>query len=158
MKDIAKDETLYERDFAEWCAQQCAVLDEPHLGTPDWANIREEIEGLAARDRKELQNRIIRVIEHMLKMDHSRATDPIRGWQESIWSQQVKIEVLLDQSPSLRQHIDGMIAWGYSRAVKNTIRSLETYEAEHSAEIIAKIPETCPYDIGKILGDDISTD
>ena len=150
---VETNDDLYHRDFAEWCALQSSVLERPELGTPDWDNIREEIEGLAARDRKELQNRIIQVIEHRLKMDHSRATAPMRGWQETVWTQQVKIEVLLEQSPSLRQLVPGMIDWGYPRAKTNALKSFEFYEPESYAQIIDEIPESFPFTVTDIVGE-----
>ena len=149
MTDIAVSAPLYERDFAEWCAQQSALLENPALGTPDWANIREEIDGLAARDRKQLQDGIVRVIDHLLRMDRARTSDPVGDWQQTIWDQQIRIEVLLDQSPSLHGQIGGIIEHGFPRARES---ALQSFAEDRQADIAAAMPDTCPYEIDEILG------
>ena len=50
--------------------------------TLDWENLAEEIEDLEKSVRRELQSQIRRVVRHLLKLEHSPAKDPRRGWEE----------------------------------------------------------------------------
>jgi hypothetical protein len=59
--------------------------------------------------RHELRSRISIIIEHLLKLDHSPATDPRGGWMETVARERSQIEPLLDESPSLRREVAGMI-------------------------------------------------
>ena len=75
---------LYEEDFVRWTEQQSSALrDAAGVATNlplDWENLAEEIESLGRSQRHELRSRIAVTREHLLKLEHSSATDPRRGW------------------------------------------------------------------------------
>jgi hypothetical protein len=112
MSDTAAD--LYEKDFVLWTKAQAAGLREAaRAGTNlplDWENLAEEIEGLGASDKRELRGRLGRIIEHLLKLEHSPAKNPRRGWMETIARERRDIEDLLETSPSLRREVPAIIA------------------------------------------------
>src|SRR5437763_16114365 len=97
---------LYEEDFVRWTEQQSnALRAAAGLGTNlplDWENLAEEIESLGRSLRHELRSRIAVILEHLLKLEHSRAIDPRRGWIETIVRERSEIELLLAENPSLR--------------------------------------------------------
>ena len=62
-----------------WSEHQAALLRRRAAGEranetePDWLNIAEEIEGVGRSERRELRNRLARLIQHLLKWRHQLA-------------------------------------------------------------------------------------
>ena len=113
---------LYEEDFVRWTEEQAVALREAaKLGTNlplDWENLAEEIDSLGRSLKHELRSRLMVVLEHLLKLEHSAATDPRRGWIETINRERVIIDDLLQESPSLRNGLERSIEQAKSRAVR----------------------------------------
>src|SRR5207244_7379218 len=105
---------LYDEDFVRWSEEQSRALREaarfPTNLPLDWENLAEEIESLGRSQRHELRSRIAVILEHLLKLAHSPATDPRRGWMETITRERSEIELLLNDSPSLRSDVARMIS------------------------------------------------
>jgi len=122
---------LYEQDFVRWTEQQSSALREAAgVGTNlplDWENLAEEIESLGASQRRELRSRIGGILEHLLKLEHSPAKDPQRGWIESTANHRSEIELLLNDSPSLRADVARIIAEQAPKVARRTIRMLRLY-------------------------------
>src|SRR6267143_2077406 len=97
---------LYEQDFVRWTEEQSSALrDAARIGTNlplDWENLAEEVESLGRSQRHELRSRIAVILEHLLKIERSPAADPRRGWMETITRERSDIELVLNDSPSLR--------------------------------------------------------
>jgi len=111
---------LYEQDFVRWTEEQArAIRDAAAARTNlpiDWENVAEEIESLGRSQRTELSNRLRNIIVHLMKLEASPVTDPRRGWQETVVVQRGDIKGVLDNSPSLRREIPGLIALVLPRA------------------------------------------
>jgi hypothetical protein len=80
--------SLYEQDFVRWAEQQArAIRDAGNAGTNlpvDWENVAEEIDSLGRSQRTELRSRLRAIIAHLMKLEASAATEPRRGWEETI--------------------------------------------------------------------------
>ncbi len=75
MNQIAAQKTLlYEQDLNLWLEQAIAQLKSGQLKELDIENLIEELEGLAARDRREFKSRLANLIEHLLKRCYSLPT------------------------------------------------------------------------------------
>ena len=78
---------LYDKDFVAWSKQQAEALRAAARSGSnqrlDWQNLAEEIEGLGISQRSVLRSQIRRIIRHLIKLEHSRAIEPRRGWVES---------------------------------------------------------------------------
>ena len=122
---------LYEQDFVRWTEQQSSALREAAtVGTNlplDWENLAEEVESLGRSQRHELRSRIAGILEHLLKLEHSPATDPRRGWIETIARQRSEIEPLLDDSPSLRREVARIITQEAPRVARLTTSVLRLH-------------------------------
>ena len=142
---------LYKEDFVRWTEQQSRALREAaRLGTNaplDWENLAEEVDSLGRSVRHELRSRIAVVIEHLLKLQHSPATRPRRGWMETIDRERSDIDRLLEESPSLRGDVARMIVEEGPRAVRLTARLLLGYGERTKA----LLPPT--YTEDQVLGD-----
>ena len=119
---------LYEEDFVRWTEQQSRALREAaQLGTNlllDWENLAEEIDDLGRSIRRELRNRISTIIEHLLKLEHSPASRPRRGWMDTIDRVRSDIDRLLEENPSLRGDVASLIGEEAPRAARLTSRLL----------------------------------
>ena len=59
--------------------------------------LAEEIESLGRSQRHELRSRIAVIIEHLLKLEHSPAVNPRRGWIDTIGRERLNVEDLLQE-------------------------------------------------------------
>jgi uncharacterized protein DUF29 len=142
---------LYEEDFVRWTEQQSRALrDAAGVGTNlplDWENLAEEIESLGRSQRHELRSRIAGILEHLLKLEHSPAADPRRGWIETIARQRSEIEPLLNESPSLRRDVARIITEEAPRVARLTTRVLRLH-----GENVGNLPAP-NYSEEQVLGD-----
>ena len=112
---------LYDEDFTLWTEQQAALLRRRASGhlvndaDLDWKNIAEEIEAVGSNTRRELRNRLARLLQHMLKWQyqpHHRS----RSWRSTIRTQRQEIEDLLADNPSLQSKLSELFLAAYPRA------------------------------------------
>jgi hypothetical protein len=61
-------------------------------------------------NRRELRSQITRILRHLLKLEASPAVEPRAGWQNPIREARDQIDALLEDSPSLRNEVGGLIA------------------------------------------------
>jgi uncharacterized membrane protein len=117
---MAKAGALYDRDFVLWTEEQAAALRRAKgSNLPlDWENLAKEIESLGKADRRELRSQITRILRHLLKLAVSPKTEPRGGWRTTIRDARVDLEIVLEDSPSLRREIADIIAKQSSTAAK----------------------------------------
>jgi hypothetical protein len=150
-----KPADLYEQDFVLWAEEQARALRQAaHSGANlplDWENLAEEIESLGRRDRRELRSRIQRVIEHLLKLECSPALDPRPGWRTTIRRERQEIEMILEDSPSLRRQVGEIV----SEKTADAIESLEPELASHGelTEAAKATLASVNYGPEQVLGD-----
>ncbi len=124
---------LYQEDVVLWSTEQARALRDAgaaRLNTPepiDWENVAEEIESLGISQRTAMRSRIRRVIEHLMKLQTSPAQTPRADWLATIRTQRAEIEGLLDDSPSLRREVSGMIAGALPRTRRDVAATLADY-------------------------------
>ena len=152
MSDV---KSLYDEDFFLWSkAQAEALRAAAHSATNqpiDWENVAEEIESLGRSDKRELSSQVGRIIEHLLKLEFSLASEPRLGWIGSVGDARNEIERLLEDSPSLRREIDTVIAAETKRGSRKAIRELEKYGELNPTKLV-RIRATT-YTPDELLGD-----
>ncbi|HEY9299417.1 MAG TPA: DUF29 domain-containing protein [Phormidium sp.] len=126
---------LYETDFYAWTQKQVQLLRQRDLNNLDIENLIEEIDSLGKQERRELVNRLIVLIAHLLKWQYQ--TDRrSRSWYLTILEQRSAIRQLLKESPSLKPYLPEAIADAYDRAVilaaKETGMKLQDFPSEVS--------------------------
>jgi Domain of unknown function DUF29 len=136
MSDIS-----YDRDFYEWTDVQAAALRAKAWNQLDWDNLAEEIESLGKSDRRAVQSHLKVLLRHLLKCAYQ--PPPHASWRTSIKNARDEIELILDDSPSLRRHLPPAVAWAYPRARDEA--------ADETALALAIFPETCPWPLDRIL-------
>ena len=113
--------SLYETDFYAWKQEQSEKLRQLLVTCTnldlDIEHLVTEIDGMAGSDRKELVNRLTIILVHLLKLAYCFYPDPRKTWRDSVQAQRTSIDILLDQSPSLRRLAPEMLEKAYARAL-----------------------------------------
>lgn len=125
------------------CAGRCGALD--------LDNLAEEVRSLGASERRELQSRIITILEYLIKYQYGLNRDPADGWYETIQRERTAIMPLLRISPSLRRFLDAYVNDGYAVARTNALRSFARYETARIDHYTAVLPEGVPYGTAGVL-------
>src|ERR1700742_1020960 len=119
---------LYEEDFVLWSKQQVEALRAAADGGSnqqlDWNHLAEEIEDLGDSLPVALESQISRIIQHQVKLAHSPAVDPRKGWRRTIRQARAEIDRILQKNSSLRRELPHLIQDETQRAVELAIRGL----------------------------------
>jgi len=143
---------LYEADFFAWTQTQAREIrrfarTRPNLPL-DLAHLAEEIADLGKEQRNALRSWTVRILEHLLLLEHSPAEAPRRGWIDEVANFRREIDLRL--SASLRRDLARQLPPLYDYARRHLRSRLEPYG---EAGIIADLPAQCPYSLDEVLGD-----
>lgn len=107
--------TLYERDFNLWVEHTLAKLRERNADHLDWENLIEEIAELGSSEKRELIHRLEVLLAHLLKRIYIDSAYDNRGWELTIREQRRRLQIQLQQSPSLKQYFTEVFddCWQY---------------------------------------------
>jgi len=104
-----------------------------------------------------VQSHVRNIIEHLIKLEHSPATQPREDWRDSIESARAEIEALLEESPSLKPRVADIIRSETPRAAKVAIAKLKSrHELDASLERMFRTKsylDLFSYTSEQILGD-----
>lgn len=129
---MAQSSSLYEEDTAAWSEHQAAALRAAaRTGSNqmlDWENLAEEIESLGKSLRLGLRSQLSRIIQHLVKLMHSPASDPRKGWRRTIRQARAEIRRIVSDSPSLGRELPRMMEEETGHAVELAIRDMEDYD------------------------------
>src|SRR5271170_2694515 len=92
----------YDADFFQWTQSTAEMIRQGRLAEVDLEHVAEEIEDMGKRDRREVRSRLIVLVMHLLKWELQpdlRAA----SWRSTIVEQRTQIELILEDSPSLRR-------------------------------------------------------
>jgi Domain of unknown function DUF29 len=112
--------TLYTCDLVAWLDDTAIKLKQRQFDEIDIDSLVEEIEGLAGRDRRELKNRLIVLLSHLIKRLYVNLPDDYRGWELTIREQRRQLGDLLEQSPSLRNYWIEVFSVAWDTALSET--------------------------------------
>ncbi|MFB2837127.1 DUF29 domain-containing protein [Floridanema evergladense] len=121
------NQLLYDRDFYSWLQTTAKLLKERRFDEVDWESLIEEIESMGRSEKKEIKNRLIVLIEHLLKLMYWEIEKVYnaRGWRETIVEQRTQIELSLEDSPSLRNLLTDVFLDCYQKARNNALRKYQ---------------------------------
>jgi Domain of unknown function DUF29 len=145
---LAHEKLPYDSDFYQWTQTQATALLDKDFAALDLENLAEEIEALGKSDRRALQNHLKVVLHHLLKWAYQPQERERRepGWQDSIEESRTHIELILQDSPSLRPTLPQASTWAYPRA---------RCKAQRETRLpLSTFPETCPWALGQVLDED----
>jgi Domain of unknown function DUF29 len=150
--DLAQATSQYDRDFVSWTRQQAKLLRRAAARRPmtdlDFENLAEEIESLGKRDHRALTSNVARIIEHLLKLQHSRAEEPRGGQETSVDVRHSKARKVLADSLRLKPELQAALDESYEDGRRFAARALRR---EIDPDVL---PERCPYSLDQILNRD----
>ncbi len=152
---MARLKTLYDEDIVAWSKQQAEALRAAARGRSnqpiDWENVAEEIEDLGVSQRSAVASYVMRIIQHLVKLDHSPAVEPRNGWRRTVRLARLQNQRRLDASPSLRPELARIIEEETKRGIEVAIADLE----EHAEidEVDANALRRSRYTEEQVLGD-----
>jgi hypothetical protein len=118
MDTLTQKTSLYEQDFLLWSEETTAKLRARDFENLDLENLIEEVESLGRSNRKELSSRLIRLLEHLLKRMYVKLPENYRGWEDTIRHQRLEIELLIEDSPSLKSIWSERLEQAWKSALK----------------------------------------
>ncbi|MBK1841280.1 DUF29 domain-containing protein [Azospirillum sp. YIM B02556] len=141
----------YDTDFLAWTEEQARLLREAsreRINTPiDWENVAEEIESMGRSELRAVESALVRVIEHLLKLEHSPADEPRAAWKVSVLEHRDRVARDLSASPSLRGRID-------TADIYKSGRKIAALGLERDGMRLNDLPAACPYLLDKLLDED----
>jgi hypothetical protein len=149
MGDLAHD--LYDEDFYAWTRAQATALralaSERRNLPIDVLHLAEEVEDLGKDQRNACRSQVRTIIEHLLKLQLSPASEPRAGWERTILLARAALDDRLTKTLELDReaNLDKL----YAQAGTLARQSLEAH-GEHEAA--ACIPANCPFTLDDIKG------
>lgn len=137
-----------DADFHGWLLDQASALRRQQLESIDWQHLAEELEAMAAGERRTLKRQLKRLIMHLLKM-RAQADQLNRhgGWRRSIRDAREELEDIVADSPGLFQgKTDEVVAQVYERA--------RNAASEETKLPLRDFPDQCPWSFENMMRKD----
>jgi hypothetical protein len=136
-------ERAYHRDYVAWTEIQRRHLAEGRTDLVDAANLAEELKDMGNSERDAVESHLTVLIEHMLKLEHSRDAAPRNGWFRTVREQRRQLARKLARSPSLRPWAEARLGDCYEDARGDA--------ALDESIVAGALPKTCPYTFKQLL-------
>lgn len=127
---------LYEIDYYGWANEQAALLRAGCLSQADIENIAEEIESMGKGEKRELVNRLIMLLSHLLKWEY-QPEKRSKSWRNTIRVQRDQLASHMVDNLSLKARLDEAMADAYR------IARIEAADGTDFPE--HDCPARCPY-------------
>ncbi|MGH7091930.1 MAG: DUF29 domain-containing protein [Stellaceae bacterium] len=152
MSDV---KSLYDEDFLAWSKEQAEALRSAGRGGSnrnlDWKNLAEEIGDLGKSERSAVGSYVMRIVQHLVKLDHSVAVEPRKGWRRTVRLARLQVERRVESSPSLKPELTEIVEQEICRGIEYAIADLEEYE--EIDEVGAAALRRSTYTADQVLGD-----
>lgn len=148
LNSVITEKQLYDQDFCLWIEQTIKQIEAQDFDKIDWDNVIEELDSLGKSDKRELKNRLVVLLEHLLKLAYWETEREYnqRNWKGTIREQRRQILLLLEDSPSLKPLFFDSMNKCYSDARKIVLD--KTNLSDNT------IPLDIPFPVKDILNDD----
>ncbi len=116
--------TLYETDFYLWIQHTIEALKQQDFDRVDWDNLVEEVESMGRSEKRELKSRLLVILEHLLKLMFWESEKPqnARGWCNTVIEQRNQVDLILEDSPSLKPWLTESFVESYAKARQQTLQ------------------------------------
>ncbi len=154
LSDFGTDGAEYGNDIFAWANTQREALERRDISALDWDNLAEEIGDLGSSQLREMESRLVTILEHLLKYEFGLAREPARGWKRTIIAQRSALARLLKRNPSLAARLDEIAADVYTDALRNALAAFDEYEPDTLALYADRLPVTLSYDAAALTDPD----
>jgi hypothetical protein len=137
--------TGYDTDYLRWLEEQTRHLRAGNFGQLDREHLAEELDGMSRSERRQLRNRLIVLVLHLLKMQ-CQPERHSRSWDVTVITQRVDIKLLLKDSPSLGPTLAVTLGEIYDTARREA--------AQETGLALTCFASTCPFTLEQILDDE----
>jgi hypothetical protein len=138
--------TQIENDFGGWLADQVKVLHSRQYELLDWDNLAEELEDMYANLELDLESDLIRVLEHLLKLQFEPSDIEFdrraRNWKVSVIEHRGRIATIVRKSKTLANKIPEFLPYAFVVALKKAATSMGIEESA--------LPPNCPWNPDQI--------
>jgi hypothetical protein len=146
-------EQLHEDNFYAWTRRQAAALRRLAETRPnadvDFPHLVEEVEDLGSERLLSVLGQARRVIEHLLKLEHSPAADPRPGRLRAV--NEARDAIVDRLTPTIRNELALALPRLFAKARKNVEKELRWHG---EADAAADLPAECPYALEELLDED----
>jgi hypothetical protein len=144
----AATQTLYDTDFAEWADRTAELLRARRFGDIDWESVVEEIETLGRSERAAVRSQLRRMLAHLIKQRIQPEGDGA-SWRSSVANARFEIRNDIQDSPSLRRHLEDNLQVIYRDAAEEALIQMNRQAAD--------LPADCPWTVEQLLDGDIGS-
>jgi hypothetical protein len=136
-------QNLYQKDFYAWCYAQANCIRSGEK--IDMEHIAEELELMGGNQSDQLINRFSVLFMHLLKLIYQPSKKK-KGWINSVGEQRDRIELLIEDNPSLKGRLSDWVSKGYRLARKDASRE--------TGLPLKTFPEQMPFTLEQALNED----
>lgn len=137
---------LYIEDETAWLEAMAAIVRRRDLAVLDLDNLAEYLTDMALRDRREVKNRLVVLLAHLLKWEFQRKKRS-RSWRTTVLHQRQELADLAGRGV-LRAHAETVLPEVYANAVE--------LAASETGLPRASFPVVCPYTVEQLFAIDLS--
>jgi hypothetical protein len=138
---------LHADDLYAWSTTQADLLRAGRFGELDLDHLIEEIEDVGGAMKRAVRKRTRTILEHLLKLEHSPASEPGAGWRATVRTQRVRLRDTL--TPALRHELEQELPELYDDARGLAEGAFRDHGEDAAAETL---PATCPYTFDQLTG------
>ncbi|MFO0291191.1 MAG: DUF29 domain-containing protein [bacterium] len=111
---------LYEKDYYLWIEKTISLLENHQFSDLDLDNLIEEISSMGKSEKRSLESYLTRLLEHLLKLVYweSELEYNQRGWKNEIRNFRLRIQQIIEDSPSLKPYLSEIFSSCYQNARK----------------------------------------
>jgi hypothetical protein len=135
----------YELDFNAWLTRQAQALRSRDSEVLDWEHLAEEIEAMAASQKRELTSHLKILLIHLLKW-RWQSDKRSFSWKNSVENARDELIDLFEQSPSLKNKVGEVLPKAYKRAVREAANEMGYDEGEQTL-----FPHQCPWAFEQLM-------
>lgn len=145
LRSIEPLATLYEEDETAWLEATAELVRQSRYDELDSANLAEYLTDMALSQRREVENRLMVLVGHILKW-HCQPKKRTRSWRGTVTVQRKELQKLVRRGV-LRNHAKAVLAEAYADGVE-----LAADETGLPAE---NFPSECPYTLDELLSPEV---
>jgi len=142
-------ESIYDQDFYRWATETAGLVRERRFSEVDCIHLAEELDAMGKSERRALESRLVVLLVHLLKWAHQPERRS-KSWRRTLIEQRKQIARLLNDSPSLKPQLIGLVPDAYDSALR--------WAADETGLDESDFPPLCEYSVAQLLDTDCYPD